>query len=189
MFIRLKVTFGGPIHYTESRFVHWHILCVASIPCEISPKTCNYFTTNIDRRQQFYLLPKIHKDPLNLTGRLIVSGSGGPTEKISQLVDHFIGKIVPLSQSYIILINILNGFTVQPGMLLYTLDITSLYTNIPHNDGIESIKKMLAIHKPPDSLPHNSYIIELLELVLTKKHLSSTANTITNSQVLQWEPN
>ena len=29
---------------------------------------------------------------------------------------------------------------------------------------------MLAIHKPPDSLPHNSYIIEFLELVLTNNH-------------------
>ena len=120
------------------------------------------------------MLPKIHKDPLNPPVRPIVSGSGGPTENISQLVDHFIGKIVPLSQPYIRdsthLINTLSGFTVQPGMLLCTLDITSLYTNIPHNEGIESIKKMLAIHKPPGSLPHNSYIIELLELVLTNNH-------------------
>ena len=29
---------------------------------------------------------------------------------------------------------------------------------------------MLAIHKPPDTLPHNSYIIELLKLVLTNNH-------------------
>ena len=29
---------------------------------------------------------------------------------------------------------------------------------------------MLTIHKPPDTLPHNSYIIELLELVLTNNH-------------------
>ena len=35
---------------------------------------------------------------------------------------------------------------------------------------IQSIKEMLAIHKPPDRLPHNSYIIELLELVLTNNH-------------------
>ena len=78
------------------------------------------------------------------------------------------------SQSYIRdsthLKNILNGFTVQPGMSLCTLDITSLYTNIPHNEGIQSTKEMLVIHKPPDSLPHNSYIIELLELVLTNNH-------------------
>ena len=45
-----------------------------------------------------------------------------------------------------------------------------LYTNIPHNEGIQSTKEMLAIHKPPDSVPHNSYIIELLELVLTNNH-------------------
>ena len=55
-------------------------------------------------------------------------------------------------------------------MLLCTLDITSLYTNILHMEGIQSTKEMLAIHKPPDTLPHNSYIIELLELVLTNNH-------------------
>ena len=63
---------------------------------EISQSTCNYLTSNNDRTQQFYLLPKVHKDALNPPRRPIVSGSGGPTEKISQLVDHFIGKIVPL---------------------------------------------------------------------------------------------
>ena len=59
---------------------------------EISQSTCNYLTTDNDRTQQFYLLPKIHKDALNPPGRPIVSGSGGPTEKISQLVNHFIEK-------------------------------------------------------------------------------------------------
>ena len=55
-------------------------------------------------------------------------------------------------------------------MLLCTLHITNLYTNIPHNEGIQSTKEMLAFHKPPDSLPHNSYITELLELVLNNNH-------------------
>ena len=58
----------------------------------------------------------------------------------------------------------------QLGMLLCTLDVTSLYTNIPHNEGIQSIKEMLAIHKPPNSLPQSSYIIELLEVMLTNNH-------------------
>ena len=141
---------------------------------EISQSTCNYLTTDNDWTQQFYLLPKIHKDALNPPGRPIVPGSGGPTEKISQLVDHFIGKIVPLSQSYVRdsahLINMLKDFNVQPGMLMWTLDITSLYTNIPHMEGIQSTKEMLAIHKPPDTLSHKSYVIELLELVLTNNH-------------------
>ena len=141
---------------------------------EISQNTCNYLTTDNDRTQQFYLLPKIHKDAIKPPGRPIVSGSGCPTEKISQLVDHFIGPIVPLSKSYVRdsthLINILKDFTIQPRILLCTLDVTSLYTNIPHSEGIQSIKEMLAIHKPPDTLPHNSYIIELLKLVLTNNH-------------------
>ena len=66
----------------------------------ISQNTCNYLTTDIDRTQQFYVLPKIHKDPCNPPGRGIVSGSGGPTEIISQFVDHCIGPLVPLSVLY-----------------------------------------------------------------------------------------
>ena len=111
---------------------------------QISPNTCNYLTTDIDRTQ-FYLLPRIHKDPNNPPGRPIVSGSGGPTEKISQFVDHFIGPLASLSQSFIRdsthIINILDALILQPWMLLCTLDITSLYTNIPHNEGIQSNKR------------------------------------------------
>ena len=65
------------------------------------------------------------------------------------------------------LINILNKFIMPPGMLPCTVDITRLYTKIPHNEVIQSIKELLAIHKLPNSLPHNSYISELLEVVLT----------------------
>ena len=36
---------------------------------QISQNACNYWTTDIDRTQQFYLLPKIHKDPKNLPGK------------------------------------------------------------------------------------------------------------------------
>ena len=81
---------------------------------------------------------------------------------------------MPLSQSCIRdsshVINILNEFIVQSGILLCTLDITSLYTNISHNEGIQSIKEMLAVHKPLNSLPQKGYIIELLEVVLTNNH-------------------
>ena len=48
---------------------------------QLSQNTCKYLTTDIDRTWQFYLLPKIHKDPLNTSVRPIVSGSGGPAEK------------------------------------------------------------------------------------------------------------
>ena len=141
---------------------------------QITQKTSSYLTTDIDRTQQFYLLPKIHKDMNNPPGRPIVSGSGGPTEKISQFVDHFIGPLVPLSRSYIRdsthMINILLDYEPTPNMLLCTLDITSLYTNIPHYEGVQAIKEILAIHRDINALPHNSYIIELLQVVLTNNY-------------------
>ena len=89
-------------------------------------------------------------------------------------MDHSVGPPVPLPDSYIRdsthLINILNKFNMLPGMLLCTLDITSLYTNIPHNEGIQSIKEWLAIHRHTNTLPHNSYIAGLLEVVLTTNY-------------------
>ena len=97
---------------------------------QITQNTSTYLTTDIDRTQQFYLLPKIHKDINNPPGRPIVSESGGPTENISQFVDHFIGPPVPLSKSYIRdsthMINILKNIKIILNMLLCTLDITSL---------------------------------------------------------------
>ena len=68
------------------------------------------------------------------------------------------------------MINILNKFNMSPDMLLFTLDITSLYTNIPHNEHIQSINEFLAIYRHTNTLPHNSYIVELLEVVLTNNY-------------------
>ena len=52
---------------------------------QITQKTSSYLTTDIHRTQQFYLLPKIHKDINNPPGRPIVSGSGGPKRKYPNL--------------------------------------------------------------------------------------------------------
>ena len=68
------------------------------------------------------------------------------------------------------MINILNNLNTSLCMLLCTLDITSLYTNIPHNEGTQAIKGFLTIHRDTNVLPHNSYIIELLEVVLTNNY-------------------
>ena len=68
------------------------------------------------------------------------------------------------------MINILNKFNMFPDMILCTLDITSLYTNIPHNEDIQFIKEFLAIYRHTNVLPHNSYIPELLEVVLTNNY-------------------
>ena len=59
-------------------------------------------------------------------------------------------------------------------MLLRTLDVTNLHTNIPINEGISAIKEMVAIHGQPHDLPHISYIVEVLTVVLTKNYFDFT---------------
>ena len=89
-------------------------------------------------------------------------------------MDHFIGPLVLLSKSYIMdsthLINIPNELNVQPMILLCDLDVTNLYTNIPSNEGIQTIKEMLAVHRYPHDLPHSRYIVDLLTVVLTNTY-------------------
>ena len=47
---------------------------------------------------------------------------------------------------------------------MFSMDVTSLYTNIQHSDGIECMKKVL--EQCVNSTPKNSSIIKLLEFVL-----------------------
>ena len=54
---------------------------------------------NPPRIPEFYKLTKIHKH--TPVGRPIVSGSGGPTERISSLVDSLLQPIAKKQESYI----------------------------------------------------------------------------------------
>ena len=93
----------------------------------------------------FYLLPKIHKPMIHdLTpGRPIVSGCGSPTEKISQFLDYYLKPIVETLPSFIkdsnhfLQIIFHNKQIIKEGIILATLDVKSLYTNIPQNEGIQ----------------------------------------------------
>ena len=90
------------------------------------------------RTPNFYMPPKIHKS--NNPGRHIVNGIGSITEKISAYVDQEIRHLVPSIPSYLKdtshLIQILLGKKLASGDILVTIDVKSLYTNIPHSEGI-----------------------------------------------------
>ena len=91
-------------------------------------------------------LPKIHK--VNNPGRPIVSSNNHPTERISQFVDFHLKPLVFTIPSYVKdttdFLNKLAIFNRLPdNALLVTLDVTSLYTNIPHNEGIDACRYFL----------------------------------------------
>ena len=89
------------------------------------------------RTQKMYLLKKVHKNPHGI--RPIVSGCSGPTEKISAFLDHYLKPLVPLMPSYIRdsghIISILESTSFPQDCLLVTIDVSSLYLNIPQDEG------------------------------------------------------
>ena len=117
-------------------------------------------------------LTKIHKGTSPPPGRPIVSSTGCPTARLSQFADFFLQPVVTESRSYIKdtthFINILNELPTLPsGSLLVTLDVSSLYTNIPQLQGKQAIARALIKHRRNGTYPCNASIIQLLNLVLS----------------------
>ena len=122
------------------------------------------------------MLPKIHKGVIPPPGRPIISGNGSPTEKISQLVDHFLNHPCTMIKSYVKdtthFLQLMSKLdNIPQNSYIVSLDVTSLYTNIPNKIGIYAAKKTLASYRPFIGLkPSNQSLIKLLEFVLTKNN-------------------
>ncbi len=124
---------------------------------------------NPARTQELYFLTKIHKTPH--AERLIVSGCNGPTENISAYMDHWLQPIAQSLPSYIKdskeFINFIESTPLPKDCLLCTLDVTSLYTNIPTDDGIQAVQEALCQTTSSNpSRPPVDHLIQLLDLVL-----------------------
>ena len=100
-------------------------------------------TPNPPRIPEFYTLTKIHKP--TITGRPIISGCDGPTERISSFVDTLLQPISKIQKSYLKdttdFINFIENTKVKKRTFLVSMDVTSLYTNILQNEGIEIVCK------------------------------------------------
>ena len=105
------------------------------------------------RTSNLYLLPKIHKK--NNPGRPIINSVGSLTETISALVDEIHRKYSKLAKSYIKdtshFLQEIQKIEIHQGDIIATVDVTALYTNIPHEDGIQKVKEFLKKHNAPPS--------------------------------------
>ena len=111
-------------------------------------------TPNPPRVPVFYTLTKIHKP--TPVGRPIISGCDGPTEKLSALIDKLLQLIAQKQPSYLKdttdFINFLEKIKVPKNTILVSMDVTSLYTNIPQEEGIETVCRaydMFYNNEPP----------------------------------------
>lgn len=132
------------------------------------------FPLNI-RTPQFYILPKTHKTPndnlpLKYPGRPIVSACNSLTENISKYVDHVLKPSMMQLPSFIkdtsdFISKIKDLKLPSKNSYFVTLDVTSLYTNIPHKDGVEALKYFLQKDDTPSRLSPEE-IGKLAEIVL-----------------------
>ena len=127
---------------------------------------------NPPRIPEFYTLTKIHKAiPV---GRPIVSGSGGPTERISSFVDSLLQPIAQKQESYIKdtthFINFIENTLLPQAAILATLDVCLLYTNIPQEEGIEIVCHFYEEHYHQSILPIPTQFLGdlIMQLILTE---------------------
>ena len=92
-------------------------------------------TPNPPRVPVFYALTKIHKP--TPVGRPIVAGNDGPTERLSAFVDSILQSIAKSQKTDFV--NFIERTTLPEGTFLVSLDVTSLYTNIPQEEGINTV--------------------------------------------------
>ena len=117
---------------------------------------------------EFYTLTKIHKP--SPVGRPIVSGSGGPTERILSFVDSLLRPIAQKQESYIKntthFVNFIENTKLPDKAVLATLDVCSLYTNIPQEEGINVICHYYDEHYQSEAPIPTQTLGDLMRLIL-----------------------
>jgi hypothetical protein len=136
----------------------------------LEEKMANQLKTSNPKTPRLYLLPKIHK-PGN-PGRPVVSSIGCHTEKISQFVDHHLQSLNQNLPSHVKdttdFLRKLNEIPEIPDdSILVTMDVRSLYTNVPNDEGIEAVKSFLQKRNRPGDGALARIIATLLRLILT----------------------
>lgn len=89
-----------------------------------------------------YTLTRIHKP--TPVAQPIISGNDGATERISSsFIDYILQPIANSQKSYLTdttnLINFIERTSLPEDTFVVSLNITSVYTNIPQEEGIETV--------------------------------------------------
>ena len=120
------------------------------------------------RTSRLYFLKKIHKNPMKI--RPIVSSCNSVTENISEFVDHWLQPEMRKLPSHLkdtnAFTNLIETTKLPDNCILTSIDVSSLYTNIPHDEGKRFAMEALANSDPTPGQPPPEVIGELIDLVL-----------------------
>lgn len=129
------------------------------------------------RPRLFYILPKIHKDPNSWTipfkippGRPIVSDCDSETYYTAEYLDFYLNPLATLHPSYVKdtydFIKLIKSLRIRSDFYFFSMDVESLYTNIPIDEGIDCVERMF--QKYPDPKRPDEELLELLRINLTR---------------------
>ncbi|GAB1597911.1 uncharacterized protein LOC115215981, partial [Argonauta hians] len=166
----------------------------------LTKKERQYLTNFTCRTSNFYGLPKLHKSqqinekcknstssyislphPDNLKLRPIVAGPSCETHRLSNFLDillkPFLKHIPSLIQDNIEFLNKL-PININTNTLLVSFDVVNLYTNIPHEYGLEAIQYWLN-HSPTTlhERMNQDFIIEGLKFILQNNYFGFNNTT------------
>ena len=115
---------------------------------DIDSNTLKYFDVEEPKFGRFYLLPKIHKRLHGVPGRPVISNSGFYTENVSAFLDFYLKPIAAKVKSCIkdtndFLRKLQNLLKLPDDVILCTIDVVGLYPNIPNEEGLLFLKKVL----------------------------------------------
>ena len=142
------------------------------------------------RARTFYMLPEIQKQQQTpVPGCPIVSSISCPTLQIAKFLDAILSPLVEQQPTYIKdsnhAINIFSTFCFQgEHCFLFSMDVKSLYTSIPHEDGLIALRHFLDLRPNPE--PPTNSLIHLAELVLQKISFLLMVLSTFKKVVLQW---
>ena len=144
---------------------------------ELPATATNLIICTIPRTLCIYFLPTIHKP--NNPGCPIVSACSCPTELISSYLDKIMAPIVKSLPSYIKdsqhALEIFRDFNfLGEDKLIFTMDISSLYTVIPNSEGLQALRYFF--HQRTVTEPSSETLLRLAELVLTLNCFSFASN-------------
>ena len=151
----------------------------------ITERELKYFcykkSTNFGK---MYFLPKIHKRLDNVPGRPVISNCGTPIEKASEFLDHHLQPIMKSRGSYIkvtnnFLFKLKNLGKIPENAFLVTADIVGLYPSIPHDEGLEVLRKQLNAFD--DKSIHTEDLMKKAEFVLKNNDFEFKLNLNLNS--------
>ncbi|XP_062826329.1 uncharacterized protein LOC134296130 [Anolis carolinensis] len=138
----------------------------------ISEDVYKFLHTPWPRIPVLYTLPKIHKNIRPVPGRPIVSGSGSVLEPLAKFVDHYLQPFVKQTSSYVRdtkhFINIIESLVIPTDAVLMSVDVISLYTNIPLEEARYICESTL--NRRPNHHPPTFFLLDLLDIILEKNY-------------------